>query len=57
MIGTIALLCAILGIALILLGAVRPTATHVPGGITAGIVLLLTGVVLWVLLTAGALTT
>lgn len=50
MITTLAVVCTVLGIILILLGAIRPTAGYIPGGVPAGVALLVTGVVILVVL-------
>lgn len=47
----VCVIVAVLGLLLVLLSLVPPTAGYVPNGLGAGIALLITGVVLWLLLT------
>lgn len=51
--GVIATLCVVamvLGIAFIILGVLAPTARYVPGGVPAGIALLIIGAIVYVLI-------
>lgn len=48
-ISTLAVVAMVLGVVLILLGVLAPTARHVPNGVAAGIALLIIGAVLYII--------
>ena len=50
MLTTLCVIVALIGVLLIVLGAIPPTAAYVPRGVPAGIALLVIGVVLYVIL-------
>lgn len=48
---TLCIIVSVVGVLLILFGALAPTSVYVPQGIPAGITLLVIGIVLYVILT------